>query len=150
MYHVELRTIDPQPALALRRSVRDTEIPAFMQQAIPQAIALAERHGADVKSVYARYFTMGPTFDAEAGVVLDRAVEGEGEVRATGLPGGDVAYVMHVGPYEAMHAAYAALEQWMAANNRVAGAGPWEVYLSDPQQEPDPQKWRTEIYWPLA
>jgi AraC family transcriptional regulator len=26
----------------------------------------------------------------------------------------------------------------------------WEVYLSDPQTEPDPATWRTQIFWPVA
>jgi hypothetical protein len=26
----------------------------------------------------------------------------------------------------------------------------WEVYLSQPQAEPDPSTWRTRIVWPLA
>ena len=26
----------------------------------------------------------------------------------------------------------------------------WEVYLSDPEREPDPATWRTQVFWPVA
>jgi AraC family transcriptional regulator len=29
-----------------------------------------------------------------------------------------------------------------------AGA-PWEVYVTDPGAEPDPSKWRTDIFFPV-
>ncbi len=29
-------------------------------------------------------------------------------------------------------------------------AAPWESYVTDPAQHPDPADWRTEVYWPLA
>jgi hypothetical protein len=32
----------------------------------------------------------------------------------------------------------------------IAGPGPWEVYLTDPQRAPDPADWLTEVIWPLA
>ncbi len=32
---------------------------------------------------------------------------------------------------------------------RPAGA-PWEWYVTDPAEHPDPADWRTEIYWPAA
>ena len=27
---------------------------------------------------------------------------------------------------------------------------PWEYYLSDPEQEPDPANWQTKVVWPAA
>ena len=30
------------------------------------------------------------------------------------------------------------------------GGAPWESYITDPADHPDPKDWRTEIYWPLA
>jgi hypothetical protein len=30
------------------------------------------------------------------------------------------------------------------------GGAPWESYVTDPADFPNPDDWRTEIYWPLS
>ena len=31
----------------------------------------------------------------------------------------------------------------------VAADAPWECYLTDPAQHPDPKDWKTSIFWPI-
>jgi AraC family transcriptional regulator len=38
----------------------------------------------------------------------------------------------------------------MAANGSRAAGAPWESYVTDPGQFPNPEDWRTEVYWPLT
>jgi AraC family transcriptional regulator len=45
---------------------------------------------------------------------------------------------------------YDQLMAWMAHQNLVPDKRMWEIYLSDPAQEPDPSKWRTRIFWPVS
>jgi len=45
---------------------------------------------------------------------------------------------------------YVAMERWMDANGVRPGSAPWESYITDPAEHPDPADWRTEVYWPLA
>jgi len=33
---------------------------------------------------------------------------------------------------------------------RSVGGPPWEIYLTDPGERPDPQTWETQIILPLA
>ena len=63
------------------------------------------------------------------------------------LPAGPVAVTMHIGPYDAMEPAYAALASWVGDRGGQLAGDPWEVY-SDPEQRPDPSTWRTEIVQP--
>jgi AraC family transcriptional regulator len=56
---------------------------------------------------------------------------------------------MHGGPYDTLTETYAALERWIEANSARAGGAPWESYITDPADLPDPAEWRTEVYWPL-
>ena len=65
-----------------------------------------------------------------------------GELRAE-------ATVVHAGPYDQLPDAYAAIEAWMDSNGRAARSAPWELYVTDPAEHPDPKDWRTEVYWPL-
>jgi len=66
------------------------------------------------------------------------------------LPAGPVAIAVHAGPYEQLSDTYAAMERWIEVEGlKVAGA-PWESYITDPGQVPDPRDWRTEVCWPVA
>ncbi len=65
------------------------------------------------------------------------------------LPGGPAAVLTYIGPYDEMEAAYAALAEWVARSGGEPTGDPWEVYFSDPAQEPDPRRWRTEIVMPF-
>jgi effector-binding domain-containing protein len=64
------------------------------------------------------------------------------------LPAGPVAVTVHIGPYDAMEPAYAALASWVSGRGGQLAGDPWEVYFSDPEQRPDPSTWRTEIVQP--
>jgi effector-binding domain-containing protein len=150
-YDVVLKTIEPQAAVAIHRQVPIAGISGVMQQAIPAAWGHAASHGADVKGVYARFFSVGPAMaDLDVGLILGAAIEGAGEIEAKQLPGGEVACLVYTGPYDGMEPAYHAIEDWMRAEGRGPTGPPWELYLSDPSSEPDPQKWQTEIYWPVG
>jgi effector-binding domain-containing protein len=155
-YDVSLRTLTAKPAIVIRAQLRQDEMPAFFAQAYGELFAYAGRHGAMPDGFpFARYpdiatASVGDQITVEAGVTLPRTLDGEGRIEKIELPGGDCAVTEHIGPYGDMQPAYQALEAWMRDNSRAPAAGPWEVYHSDPAQEPDPQKWRTEIVWPLA
>jgi len=76
------------------------------------------------------------------GVEVTRTFETTGEVYATETPGGEAAVAVHHGPYNRMHEAYQAIEQWMVANQRESAGHTWEIY-GDPT--PDPQDTETTI-----
>jgi len=99
----------------------------------------------------ARYLSVGPgLWTVEAAMPLSTAVAGEGEMESGTLPAGPAALGIHAGLYDQLPETYAAIEKWVAANGvRTAGA-PWESYVTDPAQHPDPADWRTEVYWPIA
>jgi DNA-binding transcriptional MerR regulator len=91
----------------------------------------------------------GPV-DRVVGTPAGRTLE-----RAT-VPGGNVAAVVHVGPYETIHEAYQALGTWFGEHGHTGGGPVQEIYLNDPNQEiylndpnqPGPNV--TEIRMPVA
>ena len=64
------------------------------------------------------------------------------------MPGGPAATTIHTGPYDKLSDAYAAIEQWMEAEGLAAAGAPWESYVNDPADYPDPKDWKTEVFWP--
>ena len=93
--------------------------------------------------------------DMEVGVPVATAQKGDGRVKPGAFPAGRYATVVHVGPYERIIDTTADLLAWadkkgITWRSRETDKGDaWdartEFYLSDPQKEPDPAKWRTEL-----
>ncbi|MBV8904635.1 MAG: GyrI-like domain-containing protein [Acidobacteriia bacterium] len=71
------------------------------------------------------------------------------EVKAATLPGGPAAATTHVGPYDKLPEAVQALGQWIQQQGLTPVGGPWESYITDPGQLPDPKDWKTEVFWPV-
>ena len=46
-------------------------------------------------------------------------------------------------------AGHASLQEWLRDNGKEQRAPLWEVYWTDPGQEPDPTRWKTEIIMPI-
>ena len=53
------------------------------------------------------------------------------------------------GPYDKLQDAYAALEEWMGSEGFSPAGAPWESYVTDPAQYPNPADWKTEVFWPV-
>jgi AraC family transcriptional regulator len=55
-----------------------------------------------------------------------------------------------MGPYDKLPEAYEAMELWIQSQGLIAAGPPWESYVTDPSEHPDPKDWKTEIFWPLV
>ena len=86
----------------------------------------------------------------DAGTAVEVVPPETGRVKVIELPGGRVARALHTGPYEQLAISYAELSRWIEAQGERPGPTMWEVYLTDPETEPDPDRWQTEIYQLLA
>ncbi|HEX4024134.1 MAG TPA: GyrI-like domain-containing protein [Steroidobacteraceae bacterium] len=142
----------PQPVLLIRRRIARADLQAMLGECFGKLFAHGHKAGLAIAGwPLARYASTGPgLWTVEAMMPLATPADGEGEMQAGGLPAGPAALGVHAGPYEQLPETFAAIERWIDANSyRVAGA-PWESYVTDPAQHPDPADWRTEVYWPLA
>src|SRR5664279_2435590 len=70
----------------------------------------------------------GDPITAEFGVQVAQRFEPAGEVRCVATPAGEVARTVHVGPYDQLGDAHAAIQAWSVANGRKIGAASWETY----------------------
>ena len=39
---------------------------------------------------------------------------------------------------------------WIEQNGLRPAGPPWEDYLTDPAEHPDPKDWKTDVCWPVA
>ena len=148
---IERRDLAPQHMVFVRLRPARHEIASAIGEGLGKAFPYSQRTGLAIAGrPFTRYLSTGPgLYSIEVGMPVATTSSGEGQVEAGTLPGGPVAVAMHAGPYDQLSETYAALERWIEANDfRVAGA-PWESYITDPADLPDPADWRTEVYWPI-
>jgi AraC family transcriptional regulator len=141
-----------QHILFIRRRVAPSERQETLGECFGKLFSYGARAGLPIAGwPLCRYVNMGPGLvTIEPAMPLSAPAPGEGEMQSGLLPGGAVVLGVHGGPYEGLGETNAAIERWIEANGfRVDGA-PWEQYVTDPGEHPNPADWRTEVYWPLA
>jgi effector-binding domain-containing protein len=152
MTEIQLTQHREQDTAVLHERVPTDQIKALFDRALPAVMAaVAKQGGHPVGPPFAKYFgTPGDTVEVEVGFPVARAVAPSDGVRAGTLPGGPAVRAMHVGPYDRLPATYDAMFAWMKGEGLEPADAMWEVYLSDPVRQPDPETWRTEVWWPVA
>ena len=89
----------------------------------------------------------GDPMAADFGVQVFARFEPAGNVRCVETPAGEVARIVHRGPYAEMGAAHAAIQAWCVAHGRRIGSASWELYGDSTD---DPANLETTISYLLA
>ena len=151
MLSIERRELTPAHVLIVRARCARHELSKTMGECFGKAFPYAMQSGVPLAGrPFTRYLSTGPgLFTIESGCVLAAATPGAGDIEAATLPGGPAVVAMHGGSYDSLGETYAEMERWMEKNGMHPGGAPWESYITDPADHPDPADWRTEVYWPL-
>jgi AraC family transcriptional regulator len=152
MLSIERRELAARPALVIRRTIARADLQATLADCFGRVFGHCQKVGIPLDGrPFTRYLSTGPgLWTIEAGKPLATAVNGDGEIEAVMLPAGPVAFAVHGGLYDQLVETYEAMDRWMEANGVRPGGAPWESYITDPAEHPDPADWRTEVYWPIA
>ncbi len=171
-YSIVKKALVPQPVLVVRRRVKRSEIAIAITEALPQIFQYAQERGIALAGhPFTRYVEIGaglltiepgmrvvgsPAAAPSGGADQDTLASGasaaappDGGVIEDTLPGGPAATTVHAGPYDTLQDAYAALETWMESEGVPPAGAPWESYITDPGEHPDPKDWKTEVSWPV-
>jgi effector-binding domain-containing protein len=148
---IEIHELHPREAAVIRITVAPMALPTAIHDALIEVErVLGEAAVGLAGPPFVRYFEWGPErLVAEIGFPVLRPAPAVGRVGPASLPGGLVASVVHVGPYETIATTYASLQRWLQTTGHGELGPMWEVYWTDPESEPDASAWRTEIVVPL-
>lgn len=137
-YVCEIVEASAQPTLVVRKRSSFERMPQVLGEGWGEVMAVAAVAGAEpVGSPFAAFHTMDRNdFDLEVGFVFDRPVQGAGEVTAGEIPAGSKLQCTHVGPFDQLGAAYAAMHAWMADRGLEHDGPSYEHYLDDPADTP--------------
>lgn len=154
-YSVERIELAPQPVLVVRKRVRRTDVAKTLAEQLGRIFQYAQSRGAAIAGQpFTRYVEWGPgVLTLEVGLPIapgwkDSTAQ-TGDIKADTLPGGPVVATTHTGPYDRLNDAHAAVQVWMEEKGLRSAGAPWEVYVTDPAEVPDPANWRTDLFWPV-
>lgn len=133
-YDVEPITLHDQQTLVMRDTVDEEGIAPFMGAAFTRVAEVAQQDG---------MFVCGPPFarvrpepggeiDLEVGFPVSGMVLGQGDVKASHLPGGPALRTTHRGDYSRSREAHEALYAYAAQHGLAPAGDAWEVYLDEP------------------
>lgn len=88
-------------------------------------------------------------FVMEAGMPVKGKPVVTGRMKLIEYPAVKAVAAVHYGAYETLYNTYMALEKYIKNNNLKQKGMPWEVYVTDPETQPDMSKWETMIYYPV-
>jgi effector-binding domain-containing protein len=151
-------TRDEQPYVGVPLTVTMSSLPQAIDSTFPRIFGWLGEHGiTPAGPPFIRFFVidMEADLEVELGVPVQAGIEGDEQIRASVLPGGQYVSLLHTGPYDQLIAANSALQDW--AEQHGASFDSWdtdhgsgwrsrfESYITDPSTESDPSKWETEI-----
>ena len=90
------------------------------------------------------------TFDFELSVPVSAPVKPAGRVQPGERPAMCVARTIHHGPYEELPEAWGEFMDWVEKNAPAITQDFYECYLTNPDANPDPATWQSELSRPLA
>lgn len=148
-----LVTLEPVTTAVIRGEILMDRLPEFFDSSFGALGPAVQQQDAGIAGpAFALYHRM-PTdsVDLEVGFPTLRAVQEAGDVRASSLPGGRVARLVHEGSFDGLVGAWQRLGGWIAEQGlQPRESGFWEVYLTEPSPDMDPADLRTELNWPLV
>ncbi len=138
--------------MAIEVEVEYDKIPMMMGKLFQELSVFSQRNSLlIVGPPFAYYYSWDDRkTHMSVGFPVSKQIESDGKIGPFTLPGGKAVNAMHIGPYEKLAESYTAMQEWMGRNHLKPAGHMWEVYLSDPQKEQDPEKWITGMYWPCA
>jgi uncharacterized RDD family membrane protein YckC/effector-binding domain-containing protein len=154
---------DAEPYLSIPVAVTMESIGPAIPQAYAKLSAWMSAHGVEPAGApFVRYnlIDMERELQIEVGVPVRPGTAGDGPVLAGVIPGGRYASLTHIGPYEKLYDANAALQAWAAERGLAFEMSETpdgdrfgsrvEIYKTDPTLEPNPANWETEVAYRLA
>lgn len=158
-----IEQLPARPYVAIRRKVTMQTIGEVLPALHPNVFAWLARNGiSPTGAPFWKYdvIDMEGEMEVEVGSPIADPVPGDDEVAGGVLPAGRYATVWHTGHPSELMAATGSLLDWAAARNlkwdrsESEHGERWvsrlEIYETDPREEPDMTKWRTQLAFKLA
>jgi AraC family transcriptional regulator len=149
---IEVKEVKAQPVVQIRFKAKREEIGGKLGMAYGRIMAhIAKSGGEPTMMPLSRFYgEEDGVIDMAAAIAVQEPVNGEGDIESTELPAGNTVTAWHLGHYDKLPETYMRVTQWLTDHGHTVAGPSWEIYWTDPAAEPDPNKWQTQIFMPLA
>ena len=143
-------TLDPQPAMVIRRKVATENLGTVLGDILPRVYQHIIEAGQQPAGMpFMRYFSMdGASCDIAAGMPVAEPIAATGEIENHTLPGGEALTALHVGAYEDVGQVWGQVMRRAGELGSEKSFGGWDQYTNDPG-EVEPHELETRVYLPL-
>lgn len=152
-YDVRVKELPPQQVAAVRRRTSMDAIGNTIQEGFVTLMSAIGKAGIAPAGppfiVYHSVMDEGSDVDIEICIPVASPFEDEVAVHGAVIEGGRVASTVHRGSYDEVGPAYEAITGWVREQGHEVAGPPREVYLTNPQQTPNPADHVTEILFPI-
>jgi effector-binding domain-containing protein len=163
MTEPSLETRPAHPYVAIPARAAMAQLPQVIPQLFGEIFAwVGQRQPPQDGPPFVRYLVtdMERELEIEVGIPVATSVQGDGRVAAGELPAGQYLTAVHTGPYDRLTEATGSFLDWAKQHGIVwqtsrrgtdeVWAARLEYYPTDPQKEPDANKWETELAFLVA
>lgn len=142
---------EPLHYAALRRQVPPPEIGRIMGPSVAAVGVVLQAQNRKPAGAWFTHHFRRPIdyFDLEICFPVNDPIEPSGDVYPAVWPAMTVARAVFHGNYSGLPGAWGQLETWMKAEGHAGRGEFWERYTLNPNDDPNPQNWRTELNWPI-
>jgi effector-binding domain-containing protein len=152
VHHIATHHVEPQAIVSIRDRRPLPGLPGFIRSAIPEILGRLRILGATAAGppfvIYHEFGSQG--IDAEVSVPIVRQVMATSRIKTRVLPAMTVARTVHVGSYEQLGDAYAALTDWIKGHGFEVAGPVEERYLNGPGDHVPSSEYQTEIEMPIV
>ncbi len=100
-------------------------------------------------AIYHKWDEKNQSATMDAAIAATSTKPGNDKIQKGSTHNGDALKAVHIGGYNT-EAEHNAMYEYSKANGLQIIGSPWEVYVTDPGEEPDSTKWITEVYYPVS
>jgi len=146
------KEVKPVIALSIKDSCTVDGFSAKFEEIYSSISAYMQKMKTDASgSPFCVYYNWNPNgiINFEAGIPVSNSISGKGRIVLSELSGGNTVMVSYFGAYENSGMAHDAIDRYLKEKNKKCVGAPWEIYVTDPENEPDTAKWETQIYYPV-
>lgn len=147
-YKVDLKELEAKPIVSISEEVRNLKIPFVFPKLMKEIFAFLEK--AEIKPIGAplAIFTDWKRGKGKikVGIPVDEKINSNVRISASQTPTGKFAYTLYIGKLRKINSVYKTMKDWIKINGYTYTNLWMEVYRTDPNNEPDQNKWETEVY----
>ena len=149
---VLLQRVESFPYIGITDSCSLENVPQRIIELYNELLIFGVRSGIDVTArpvaIYQRLDEKQTVFEVGIPVVEITAPVSE-RIRHRTSPASDHVVANYFGSYDTLEDGHNAIQQWLIRYRRKLAGYPWEMFVTDPINESDPNKWLTKIYYPV-